>query len=71
MYNKPITQRVAYARSKKPSALKQTEDTTVLKTEKIPVIDTLFKTEVIDNYRWLEDDRSPDQPENRFLLDGN
>ncbi len=38
MYNKPITQRVAYARSKKPSALKQTGDTTVLKTEKIPVV---------------------------------
>ena len=37
MYNKPITQRVAYARSKKPSALKQTEDTTVLK-EEIPVV---------------------------------
>ncbi len=37
MYNKPITQRVAFARSKKPSALKQT-DTTVLKTEKIPVV---------------------------------
>jgi hypothetical protein len=37
MYNKPITQRVAYARSKKPSALKQT-DTTVLKEEKIPVV---------------------------------
>jgi prolyl oligopeptidase len=30
------------------------------KTEKIPVTDTLFKTEVIDNYRWLEDDRSPE-----------
>jgi len=38
MYNKPITQRVAFARGKKASALKQTEDTTVLKTEKIPVI---------------------------------
>lgn len=37
MYNKPITQRVAFARGKKPSALKQT-DTTVLKTEKIPVV---------------------------------
>ena len=37
MYNKPITQRVAYARGKKPSALKQTEDTTVLKKE-IPVV---------------------------------
>lgn len=37
MYNKPITQRVAYARSKKASALKQTEDTTVLKRE-IPVV---------------------------------
>jgi hypothetical protein len=32
MYNKPITQRVAFARGKKPSALKQTtvDDTTVL-----------------------------------------
>lgn len=37
MYNKPITQRVAYARSKKASALKQIEDTTVLK-EEIPVV---------------------------------
>jgi hypothetical protein len=42
MYNKPITQRVAYARGKKASALKQTdlkqtEDTTVLKRE-IPVV---------------------------------
>lgn len=37
MYNKPITQRIAFARSKKPSALKQTDDTTVLKKE-IPVI---------------------------------
>lgn len=36
MYNKPITQRVAFARGKKPSALKQT-DTTVLK-EEIPVV---------------------------------
>jgi prolyl oligopeptidase len=27
-------------------------------TTKTPVIDTLFNTEVIDNYRWLEDDRS-------------
>ena len=36
MYNKPITQRVAYARSKKPSALKQT-DTTVLNKE-MPVV---------------------------------
>lgn len=38
MYNKPITQRVAFARSKKPSALKQTEDTTVLNKEQIPVV---------------------------------
>ena len=28
------------------------------KTEKQPVVDTYFNTEVIDNYRWLEDDRS-------------
>lgn len=27
-------------------------------TEKIPVVDTYFEEEVIDNYRWLEDDRS-------------
>jgi len=30
------------------------------KTEKIPVIDTYFGTKVTDNYRWLEDDRSPE-----------
>ncbi|QOD59898.1 S9 family peptidase [Polaribacter haliotis] len=28
------------------------------KTTKNPVIDTIFGTEVVDNYRWLEDDRS-------------
>ncbi len=28
------------------------------KTEKIPVVDTYFEEEVVDNYRWLEDDRS-------------
>jgi prolyl oligopeptidase len=28
------------------------------KTTKIPVKETFFKTTVIDNYRWLEDDRS-------------
>ena len=27
-------------------------------TNKIPVVDTIFKTAVTDNYRWLEDDRS-------------
>ena len=27
-------------------------------TQKKPVIDTIFKTAVVDNYRWLEDDRS-------------
>jgi len=27
-------------------------------TTKKPVIDTIFKTAVVDNYRWLEDDRS-------------
>ncbi|MCY4298005.1 MAG: prolyl oligopeptidase family serine peptidase [Flavobacteriaceae bacterium] len=29
-------------------------------TEKIPVVDTYFDTEIIDNYRWLEDDLSPE-----------
>ena len=28
------------------------------KTQKIPVIDTYFGEDVIDNYRWLEDDNS-------------
>jgi prolyl oligopeptidase len=27
-------------------------------TAKKPIIDTLFNTEIIDNYRWLEDDKS-------------
>jgi prolyl oligopeptidase len=29
-------------------------------TAKKPVVDTYFETEVTDNYRWLEDDRSPE-----------
>lgn len=29
-------------------------------TEKVPVVDTYFDTEVIDNYRWLEDDNAED-----------
>ena len=28
------------------------------KTTKNPVIDTLFNEVIVDNYRWLEDDRS-------------
>lgn len=28
-------------------------------TEKTPVVDTYFDTEVLDNYRWLEDDYAP------------
>ena len=27
-------------------------------TQKIPIIDSYFETEVIDSYRWLEDDNS-------------
>ena len=27
-------------------------------TSKKPIVDTIFKTAVVDNYRWLEDDRS-------------
>ena len=30
------------------------------KTKKIPVVDTYFNTEITDNYRWLEDDKSPE-----------
>ncbi len=33
------------------------------KTAKKPVIETYFDTEVIDNYRWLEDDRSSETEE--------
>ena len=33
------------------------------KTEKIPVVDTYFDEEVIDNYRWLEDDNSKETKE--------
>jgi hypothetical protein len=46
MYNKPITQRVAFARSKKPSALKQTDttDTTILNKD---IMATLEKEETI------------------------
>lgn len=42
MYNKPITQRVAFARGKKPSALKQTvvDDTTVLKDDIMATLKT-------------------------------
>lgn len=32
-------------------------------TAKKPVIETYFDTKVIDNYRWLEDDRSPETEE--------
>ena len=32
-------------------------------TVKKPVIETYFDTKVIDNYRWLEDDRSPETEE--------
>ncbi|MGY8965814.1 MAG: S9 family peptidase, partial [Flavobacteriales bacterium] len=27
-------------------------------TQKIPIVDSYFETEVIDSYRWLEDDNS-------------
>lgn len=42
MYNKPITQRVAFARGKKPSALKQTDttDTTVLNKDIMATLKT-------------------------------
>jgi len=56
MYNKPITQRVSFARSKKPSALKQTDttDTTVLNKDIMATLKTeenipgQEKTEVIE-----------------------
>lgn len=44
------------------------------KTAKKPVTDTYFKTKVTDNYRWLEDDRSPEteawvKAENKVTFD--
>ena len=33
------------------------------KTNKIPVVDTYYDSEVIDNYRWLEDDLSQETGE--------
>ena len=30
------------------------------KTTKKPVLDSIFGTTVLDNYRWLEDDKSPE-----------
>ncbi|QTD36508.1 S9 family peptidase [Polaribacter batillariae] len=44
------------------------------KTTKKPVIDTIFGTEVVDNYRWLEDDRSKEteawvKEENKVTFD--
>ena len=42
------------------------------KTAKIPVIDTYFNTEIIDNYRWLEDDNSKETGEwVQYLKDGS
>ena len=32
-------------------------------TEKIPVTDSYFDTEIVDNYRWLEDDKSQETEE--------
>jgi hypothetical protein len=54
MYNKPITQRVAFARGKKASALKQTsiDDTTVLKDEDIMA--KLKRTETIPGQETTE-----------------
>jgi len=39
-------------------------------TKKMPVIDTYFDTEVIDNYRWLEDDLS-EETENWVIEQNN
>ena len=33
------------------------------KTKKIPIIDNYYQTSVIDNYRWLEDDKSKETNE--------
>ncbi len=49
-------------------------DVTYPETTKTPVVDTFFGTEVVDNYRWLEDDRSKEteswvQAENEVTFD--
>lgn len=40
------------------SCQQNTEEMTYPVTQKIPVSETYFDTEVTDNYRWLEDDMS-------------
>lgn len=41
------------------SCQKNPTEVTYPVTKKIPVVDTYFDTEVLDNYRWLEDDYAP------------
>lgn len=44
----------------KEEATKRNISVNYPETAKKPVVDTYFETEVTDNYRWLEDDRSPE-----------
>jgi prolyl oligopeptidase len=49
-------------------------DVTYPETKKKPVVDSIFGTAVVDNYRWLEDDKSPEteawvKAENEVTLD--
>ena len=39
--------------------LKSMEEFNPPPTEAIPVVDTLFNYQIIDNYRWLEDKKDP------------
>jgi prolyl oligopeptidase len=40
-------------------SLKAMEDFNPPQTKAIPVVDTLFGYQIIDNYRWLEDKKNP------------
>lgn len=44
----------------KDEAIKRDITVNYPETAKKPVVDNYFETEVTDNYRWLEDDRSPE-----------
>ena len=59
----PIVMASAILVSCKEEMKQRNIEVTYPETTKKPVIDTLFGTAVVDNYRWLEDDRSKETEE--------